>query len=302
MATITRMAARPYQVLDPRTMGRPVHLLGRFTGQAREDLSELFHTRLNRRYRARFEIQEVTLEAGAAPQASRRWLTFGASAGRINFALDRSVLLCILGYRYGIHADAAPAEPDTPDDEPVDEPETATEERLAARLGLQLVTAVARRINSLQPASLQAGAETADEFTADEFTEAASASLNGAWTLQAKIVEHARKIEGSLWLRLEEGWIARLLRGLAPVRERGKVQKSGAAAAQPLPARLQLTLVARLLRKEMALGALLDLRIGDVIPITLGTTDVLIGDSRLFTASVAEHKGKLCLTSFEDME
>jgi flagellar motor switch protein FliM len=296
------MAARPYQVLDPRTMGRPVHLLGRFTGQAREDLSELFHTRLNRRYRARFEIQEVTLEAGAAPQDSRRWLTFGAGAGRINFALDRSVLLCILGYRYGIHANAVPAEPDTPGDEFVDEPETATEERLAARLGLQLVTATARCINSLQPESLQAGAAAADEFAADEFTEAASAPLNGAWTLQVKIVEHARKIEGSLWLRLEEGWIVRLLRGLAPVRERGKVQKNGAAAAQPLPARLQLTLVARLLRKEMTLGALLDLRIGDVIPITLGTTDVLIGDSRLFTASVAEHKGKLCLTSFEDME
>jgi hypothetical protein len=29
---------------------------------------------------------------------------------------------------------------------------------------------------------------------------------------------------------------------------------------------------------------------------------VLVGGSRLFTAAVAECKGKLCLTSFEDLE
>jgi flagellar motor switch protein FliM len=65
---------------------------------------------------------------------------------------------------------------------------------------------------------------------------------------------------------------------------------------------LQLTLVARLLEKQMPLGSLLDTRIGDVIPVSLGTSDVLVGDSRLFTASITEHKGKLCLTAFEDVE
>lgn len=291
------MAVRPYRVLDPRTMGRPVHLLGKFTGQAREDLAELFHVRLNRRYRAHFEIEDVSLEAGAPPQRAKRWLTFGASAGRINFALDRSVLLCILGYRYGTHTTAAHTS-DAAGDERA-EPQTATEERLAARFGLQLVEVVARRIEALQ----RTGAEPIRSAAGDEkFTEVAGAPLDGAWTLQIKIVEHTHKVAGSLWLRLEEGWIARLLRGLAPARERGRVQKSTAAATQPLPARLRLTLIARLLEKQMPLGTLLDLRVGDVIPITLGSTDVLIGDSRLFTASVAEHKGKLCLTSFEDME
>lgn len=296
-ASTARMAGRPYQVLDPRTMGRPVHLLGKFTGQAREDLSELFHVRLNRRYRARFEVVDVLLEAGAPPQGAKRWLTFGASAGRINFALDRSVLLCILGYRYGTHAPATHAA-DAAGDERAAEPQTATEERLAARLGLQLVEVVARRIDASQP-DTQPDCNTAGN---EKFVEVAGAPLDGAWTLQVKIVEHVHKVAGSLWLRLEEGWIARLLRGLAPARERGRMQKNATAAAQPLPARLQLTLIARLLEKQMPLGTLLDLRIGDVIPITLGSTDVLIGDSRLFTASVAEHKGKLCLTSFEDME
>jgi flagellar motor switch protein FliM len=39
-----------------------------------------------------------------------------------------------------------------------------------------------------------------------------------------------------------------------------------------------------------------------VIPISLRGADVLIGGSRLFSASIAEHRGKLCLTSFEDVE
>jgi flagellar motor switch protein FliM len=286
------MAARPYQVLDPRTMGRPVHLLDKFTAQIREDLSELFQVRLNRRYRARFEIEGISLQPGTPPQSDSRWLTFGASGGRINFALERHLLLCILGYRYGTHVDAPPVEPSTPEVEPAVEPKTATEERLAARLGLQLVQTVARRIDAVMPGNA----------TVNEFTEVAGAPLDAAWTLHVQVVEHARKVAGSLWLRLEEDWITRLLRCLAPTRERGKAQKKNSAPPQPLPARLQLALTARLLEKEVTLGTLLDLRVGDVIPVTLGVTDVLIGDSRLFTAGVAEHKGKLCLTSFKDVE
>ncbi len=92
------------------------------------------------------------------------------------------------------------------------------------------------------------------------------------------------------------------MRGLAPKRERTGVESSSRVLAQPLPARLQLTMNARLIEKPIDLGTLLDLRVGDVIPVTVASTDVLIGDSRLFTASLAEHKGKLCLTCFEDVE
>jgi flagellar motor switch protein FliM len=58
----------------------------------------------------------------------------------------------------------------------------------------------------------------------------------------------------------------------------------------------------RLVSKETTLGALFELKVGDVIPVSVGRADVLLDESRLFTAAVAEHKGKLCLTSFEDAE
>ena len=57
------MKATPQQnsALDPRTLGRPVHLLGKFTALLRHDLAERLRTSLNRRYRAHFEIAEVAV-------------------------------------------------------------------------------------------------------------------------------------------------------------------------------------------------------------------------------------------------
>ena len=86
---------------------------------------------------------------------------------------------------------------------------------------------------------------------------------------------------------------------MAPARER---QPQSATPQAPLPNRLPLTLQARLLEQELPLGTLLDLHVGDVLPVRLGLADVLVDDSRLFKAAVAEHQGKLCLTSFEDAE
>ena len=87
-----------------------------------------------------------------------------------------------------------------------------------------------------------------------------------------------------------------LLRGLAP-------QRAQAVRPQPVPlaTRLHVRLDARLASKEIALGQLLDLRAGDVVPISLDRTAVLLDESCLFTAAVTEHKGKFCLTAFEDV-
>lgn len=294
MATLahsTRKAARACQVIDPRTMGRPVHLLGRYTERLRKDLAELFHVRFNRRYRAQFEIGELGFEAATA-QGARRWLTYSSDVGRLAFAADRNVLLCILAYRYGVPSNGvqeftAAAESS--------ELETATEERLAARLGRQLIGAAADAIEALQP-------DAGESRSSGEFSPIPAPPGEAAWTLRVRVTERTHRLDGTLWIRFDEPWIERLMRGLAPHRERGSSQNVSGTRAQPLPARLQLTLNARLVDKPIELGTLLDLRIGDIIPVTLASTDVLIGDERLFTASVAEHKGKLCLTCFEDVE
>ncbi len=277
----------PQQVLDPCHLGRPVHLLPVFTAALRDDLAELFRTGMNRRYRASFAVTDIAMTCAAAPEHSGRWWSFASAVGRIGFALHRSVLLAALEYRYGTR-DSAPAEAtvSTAPDAPVRE--TSTEERLAAMLGGQLVAVVAARID---------GDSAEPQTFAPAITSTPPAA--GTWTIRVTIKEAALGIEGALWFTLDDAWMARLLHRLVVNRSRAR---DAAADPQPLAARLQLTLAGRLLHREMPLGELIDVRVGDVIPVSLGATDVLIDDSRLFRAVVAERNGKLCLTSFEDVE
>jgi flagellar motor switch protein FliM len=286
---------RAHTVIDPRTMGRPVHLLGGFANQLRDDFADFLRARINRRYKASFQIDAISFIA--APADSQRWLSYSADDGRIHFAIERPLLLCLLRYRYGSvmpETSAATDGSSAPVTQFIDEPETATEERLGIMLGQQLAELAVRRIESVQRAPVETPA-------AITFVEAALHGANeGDWLLRITLSETRCNVSGNLLLKISAAWMNRLLQALAPNRERSRQKQM--TATKPFPARLQLTLRARLLEKEVSLGTLLDLRLGDVLPISVGDADVLIGDSRLFTASVAEHHGKLCLTSLADVD
>lgn len=278
-----------HQVLDPRTLGRPVHLLRNFTTQLREDLSDVLRTALNSRYRANFQVGEVSMASLGEAGHTGRWLNYDAPTGRIGYALERNVVLSALVYRYGLNGKEGAV---TIDLDAL--PETATEERLAAMLGLQLVTRLAARIE----AGLE-GAGREAPVPQDFKVAGPGTPRRETWLIKATIQELIHGVEGNLCFALDDAWMALLLQNLASGQRKPRRKLRGAG---PLPTRLHFTLVARLLQKDLLLGELLDLRIGDVIPVSLRATDVLVDDSRLFTAAVAEHKGKLCLTSFEDAE
>ncbi|MFC4308159.1 FliM/FliN family flagellar motor switch protein [Steroidobacter flavus] len=284
---------RAHTVIDPRTMGRPVHLLGGFANQLRDDVADFLRSRINRRYKANFQIDAISFVA--APADSQRWLSYSANDGRIHFSIERPLLLCLLRYRYGsvMPESSAPVESSAPPPTPLtDEPETATEERLGTMLGQQLSELAVRRIESVQR-------EPVETPAAVTFTEAAlQGASDGEWLMTLTLSETRWNVSGHILLKISAVWMNRLLQALAPSRDRRKER----TATKPFPARLQLTLRARMLEKEVSLGTLLDLRLGDVLPISVGDADVLIGDSRLFTASVAEHHGKLCLTSLADVD
>ncbi|WP_052736381.1 FliM/FliN family flagellar motor switch protein [Aquincola tertiaricarbonis] len=285
-ASLPTRPAEPPMVLDAGTLGRPVHLLAQFSKQLREDLAELLRLRLNVRYRARFEVSQVAMRRLDTRAHEAGWLSFGADAGEIACAIDRGVLMSVLAYRYGLRT--------PPAEQPGAEAprETATEERLAALLGQQFVELLAGRIEAGPGAPLP---QRPLPFKPIGRLPPA----RGCWLLEAQVVEHSHGSQGRISLAIGDGWMNRLWHQLTPLRAKAGEQLEQAA---PLPTRLTLTLVARLLQKDIPLGQLADLHVGDVIPISLGTTDVLIDDSRLFTATVAEHQGKLCLTSFADVD
>ncbi|HEX6736137.1 MAG TPA: FliM/FliN family flagellar motor C-terminal domain-containing protein [Azonexus sp.] len=273
-----------YKVLDPRTLGRPVHLLDAFAAQLREDLAELFRTGLNRRYQADFQVTGLSIDAAGAGAPPGRWQGYATPAGRLACALDRILVLSALVYRYGLNGDGA---------SPAAAPETATEERLATMLGRQLADLLAARIAS----GLDAGDGEPAAASATTPLGAVTAP-RCACLIKATIHERTHRIEGHIYLAVDDAGLSQLLRSLATTQRR----RPSPVASVPLAGRLNFKLVARLLQRDLPLGELLDLKVGDVIPVSLRAADVLIDDSRLMTATVAEHKGKLCLTSFEDVK
>jgi flagellar motor switch protein FliM len=285
------------QVLDPCLLGRPVHLLPNFAAQLRDDLAQSMRLNMNRRYWGGFQVEDVAFSRLDGSDIRSRWLSFAAPAGQIAFSLERKVLLSVLNYRYGSgnKGDNAAA---------VDESTvrvTATEERLAVVLGQQLAGVLAGRIELNLPASDRpASAEGAESAAADnEFKPAPGQQPpKGTWVITVTLAEVAGGARGQFWFALDKHLMTSVLRGL--LRDRDGAKKTKAAA--PLAQRLQVGLTGRLASKEVSLGSLYDLQVGDVIPISLSRADVLLEDSRLFTAAVTEHKGKLCLTSFEDAE
>jgi flagellar motor switch protein FliM len=119
-----------------------------------------------------------------------------------------------------------------------------------------------------------------------------------AWTICAT-VRDANGATGRFWIAPDQSLMAAILGSLRPDHPRAQAIRG---PSEPLSSKLQVKLDGRLVSKEITLGALFDLRVGDVIPVSVGRAEVLLDEARLFTAAVAEHKGKLCLTSFEDAE
>lgn len=284
--SVTRTSLRPaapaaLQVLDPRTLGRPMHLLGGFTAQLRTALAESFRTGLNRRYGAGYQVDDVRIGRQAAAPAAGRWFSCATAVGRIDLTMARPLLLSVLDYRYGtpVHASADA-------DGAAAVRETATEERLAATLCARWTETLLACIGRPPEVELTASAGTPPP--------------RGGWSIEINLSDSVRQVAGIVSYVLDDAAMGQVLRSISPARE-GAKPKAG-AASQPAAGRLPLVLTGRLVEKQLALGDVLDLRPGAIIPVSLGLADVLVDDSRLFTAAVTEHKGKLCLTSFDDAE
>jgi flagellar motor switch protein FliM len=265
-------------VLDPRTLGRPVQLLPLFTEKLRAALADLLRQH-NRRYRAHYEVGAVSLVPGAPATQPARWLASETAEGRMSCLLERSLVLSLMSHRYG-GAPAADA----------DTPLTATEERLHALLCRQVLGCVQQAL----------GVASVDHTLEHGGGTVLAA---GSWVAQADIREPGQSLACTLHIGLDGDCIDRLLRRLADS-QTPRAPRPRQAALQPLARRLDVKLQARLLEQTVTLGELLDLRPGDVVPVrpNLKATQVLVDGSCLFTASVAEHQGKLCLTAFADAQ
>jgi flagellar motor switch protein FliM len=311
MTTITKTdPSTQFQVIDSCLLGRPVHLLHLFAAQFREDLAAAMRLPMSRRYWGGFEVEAVSFDragAGAEP-CKGRWLSFSAVASRIGFSIERGVLLGVLNHRYGRSASPLPAaDPDAGmtdrATEPAPEPKlaassvrvTATEERLAVLLGQQLSGALTARVR----ANLAAAGQPVPQAPDPMRVIPGAVPGKGAWIICVDVRDPGDGAQGRLWFALDKPMMADVLHGLLPERKQAGKTLRG---ARPLASQLHLKLDGRLVSKQVHLGALFELQVGDIIPISLSRTEVMLEESLLFTAAVSEHKGKLCLTSFADAD
>ncbi len=297
-----RASQGDYQVLDPSLLGRPVHLLPKFARRFADVLGTAMGGPGGRRYWGAYRLANLSFER-APEEASLRWLAVDGPLGTAAVAFERSLLLGLLEGRYGRKNAPQTATSATPRDTSA-ERVTATEERLAATLAAQL----AEQLHAcVADALADAGAAGLDAVSSvDPLTlgapAAASAPGKAGWVIRVNLRCAQGQAQGQAdshcWIGLDQELMAHVLQGLMDERSSTRTART----SEPLATGLFVKLDGRLASKEITLAALFELKVGDVIPVSVGRADVLLDESRLFTAAVAEHKGKLCLTSFEDAE
>ncbi|WP_161783217.1 hypothetical protein [Massilia sp. BSC265] len=282
-----------YQVLDPSLLGRPVHLLPKFARRFADALGTAMAGPGGRRYWGSWRLANLAFER-APDEDGLRWLGVAGPLGTAAVAFERSLLLDLLEGRYGRKGKPASA-PGAPRD-PSLERVTATEERLAATLTAQLVEQLHARVaEGLAAVGVEVpGADAA----VVEAPCATSAPGKAGWVIRMTLATHGEQ-QSHCWIGLDQELMAYVLQGLKEERSSVRTARAG---NDGLSSGLFVKLDGRLVSKETTLGALFELKVGDIIPVSVGRADVLLDESRLFTAAVAEHKGKLCLTSFEDAE
>jgi flagellar motor switch protein FliM len=301
MPTVIQDQSNQLQVLDPSLLGRPVHLLPRFAAGLADALGAAMQSPAWRRNWAAFRLESVAF--GRAPDApGLRWLGVSGAHGMVAVAFERRLLLALLSCRYGRRGEAA-----LPAHDLSGERVTATEDRLAVVLTQQMAEVLSARVSgALAAAGPAAEAQTQKTQTQTQARAGALAPATpvaapgkAAWAIKVALRPAQSDQAVQFWMAPDHDLMAAILQGLLPEKGRARAPR---AAFEPLASSLQVRLDGRLVSKEIALASLFELKVGDVIPVSVGRADVLLDESRLFTAAVAEHKGKLCLTSFEDAE
>jgi flagellar motor switch protein FliM len=273
-----------HQVLDPALLGRPVHLLPLFAARLQDDLDAAMQGSA-RRYWGGWRLD--TVEFGRAPQQeSLRWMAATGSMGTVSVAFERGLLLTLLERRYGGRSAGATQQ------DPQSARVTATEDRLVVVLTQHMVDLLYGRV------AVSLAMEVAPAPVPGDAVASSPMPGKSAWALRIQ-VRDANGATGQFWVAPDQNLMATILGTLRPDNQRPRAARG---PSEPLSSKLQVKLDGVLVTKEMTLGALFDLNVGDVVPVNVGRADVLLDEACLFTAAVAEYKGKLCLTSFEDAE
>lgn len=267
--------------LGRRMLGRPTHRLEAFGNALARCLERYLDAQTDLRKGVTMTVSDVAFHSAAEDLSALPWRSQWIGEGAIGVHVDRTLLTLLLEMRYGASVQARPI--NAP--EALVTLETATEQRLAKRLATDFAFVFARAIPTepLQPAVT--AAPPAAQFQPELF-------------VTFDVADTERRV-GRIAFALEETWQHRLFAHLCAMNRRAKMVKREEAS---LASRLKIKLTAQLLEMELPFGDVLRLRVGSVLPIRWHSSAlVLTNGNPLFSATVAESDGKICLIDLTDL-
>ncbi|MEN3033207.1 FliM/FliN family flagellar motor switch protein [Chromobacterium amazonense] len=304
--------SRNYQVLDPCFLGRPIHLLEKFSASIAISLNVFFSTKLNRRSGPSFKVKKAVFLPTTPDSIQGGLLHLSENMGDASVVIDRFIVLSILESRYG-HAkkrdellikDSVDAPPQNDEQSQIDnESDTLADishRDVSTRLANLAPTATeTRQRENLEKNLLKTLINALTKEKISDSSVYIPSGFHPTFTIECDIEEEYSGHSSTITFVLGQRWQQILLDQLTVHISQGRRKMD----ERPLTKKLDIKLTAKLFDISISLSKLLSLKAGDVLPINMRThAHVYAGYSALFSAAVVEKNGQLCLTSFTTLE
>ncbi|AJC21382.1 FliM/FliN family flagellar motor switch protein [Pandoraea pulmonicola] len=281
---------RNFRALDPCRLGQPTQLLDPLTERLRSRLDVQLPQHARHRHAMAWRVAAMSVSA-AAPRASDVIVQrFRVVDHYIDVALDAGLMRDAFRLRY--EADdfvGPPALHFTP--------RAATYERFVARFARQMLDALRQ---ALSPDASVLPSDVVENVDADPRQTPPSLWITALITDRADHAGHAGGAPlGTVAYRLAAEDARCWLSKLGPdAGERAAQRTTPPCELATIPVRLS----ARWLDVDLTLGALLDAKAGDVLPVRfMPRALVCIDDDPLMSADIVERDAHLCLTHFQTL-
>ncbi|KFK95363.1 MULTISPECIES: FliM/FliN family flagellar motor switch protein [unclassified Serratia (in: enterobacteria)] len=263
--------------LDVKKLGRPWHKLPKIMNDRFNILDAKLSIYFLKKFRVNVALKSMTF---AADRIHRDIQTYSTPYGNLAFDIDRILLLDILHDYYGLSKDGNQIVPN------ISSPITKTEERLKNKLGHELTLLIINK-------------ETFGEDL--ELKNDYSTLINQwSWCITFTLEGYDK---GNFTILLDQPHVDRMLSMLrSPDGEPSQEQEQiSSAQIERLFYNLPLKLQGQVASLNLTVAQLADIEAGDIIPIALNEpVPVFIGNEQIYSAMIAEERGKLFLSEFND--
>lgn len=263
--------------VDVSKLGRAYHKIPKIITEKFDSIESRLSIFFLKKYRMNAALRNMTFDTDCHLKHAQ---IFENAYGNIGFAINRQFLLNILHTYYGLSKDTTPVACDT------DQPVTKTEERLRNKLGHELA-----QLTMVQ------------EILAEEMelkNDYSSVINQWAWCIQFWLEGYD---EYCFSILLDAHHVDILLASLRQknARDDRQSQSLNPAQIENMFVSLPLSLTGKLASLNLTVSQLMEIKPGDILPVSLNEpVPVYIGNEQLFSAAIAEDRGKIYMTDFND--